>query len=168
VPTAPEIITVIRDIITTTPFLPMFFTLVALWLVFSAGMYALEHGADGAVMKSYGEALWWGLASVETMGTPYEPVTVGGRVLGGIWAILGVMVFWGTIIASVSILLASRRKRSKERAIETIQYNFGELSDLSPEELEGLRYMANRVIDDQTEESKDTDRKTKRTRRLKG
>jgi voltage-gated potassium channel len=168
VPTAPEVFRVIRDIFTTTPFLPMFLTLAVLWLVFSAGMYALEHNADGAAMTSYGEALWWGLASVETMGTPYEPVTVGGRALGGTWAILGVMLFWGTIIASVTILLASRRKRSTERTIDTIQYNFGELSDLSPNELDGLRYVANRVIDDQIEESKTTDKKTNRTIRLKG
>jgi voltage-gated potassium channel len=146
----------------------MFFTLIALWLVFSAGMYALEHGAKEAAMTSYGEALWWGLASVETMGTPYEPITAGGRVLGGIWAILGVMVFWGTIIASVTILLTSRRKRSTERTVETIQYNFGELSDLSLNELDGLRYVANRLIDAQIEESKATAKKTKRTRGLKG
>ena len=161
VPTAPELFRVIRDILTTTPFLPMFLTLVALWLVFSAGMYALEHNADGAAMTSYGEALWWGLASVETMGTPYEPITAGGRVLGGIWAVLGVMVFWGTIIASVTILIASRRKRSAERNIETIQYNFGELCDLNLNELDGLRYVANRTIDAQIEQLKAAHHKTK-------
>ena len=160
VPSAPQILSVLRDILMTTPFLPMFLTLIALWLVFSAGMYALEHSADGAAMTSYGESLWWGLAAVETMGTPYEPITAGGRVLGGIWAILGVMVFWGTIIASVTVLLTSRRKRSSERTIETIQHNFGELSDLSLNELDGLRYVANRVIDDRIEESKATDQKT--------
>jgi voltage-gated potassium channel len=167
VPTGPEIFNVLRDIFTTTPFLPMFITLAALWLIFSAGMYALEHGTEGAAMTSYGEALWWGLASVETMGTPYEPISAGGRVLGGIWAVLGVMVFWGTIIASVTILLSSRRRRSKERNIETLQYNFGELSDLSPQELEGLRCLANRLIDETIDKSKASDRKTKRTRRTK-
>lgn len=166
-PTAPEVLRVLRDIISATPFLPMFLTLTALWLVFSAGMYALEHGAEGAAMTSYGEALWWGLASVETMGTPYEPITAGGRVLGGIWAVLGVMVFWGTIIASVSILLTSRRKRSTERTIETIQYNFGELRDLSLNELDGLRSVANHTIDAQIENSKATERKIERTRTLK-
>ncbi len=161
VPSGPEVFNVLRDIITRTPFVPMFVTLIALWLVFSAGMYALEHGASGARMTSYGEALWWGLASVETMGTPYEPITAGGRVLGGIWAILGVMVFWGTIIASVTILLASRRKRSPERTIETIQFNFGELGDLALNELEGLRYTANKVIDAQVEELAGAARKSR-------
>jgi voltage-gated potassium channel len=132
----------------------MFFTLIVLWLVFSAGMYAFEHNADGAAMTSYGEALWWGLASVETMGTPYEPITAGGHVLGGVWAVLGVMVFWGTIIASVTILITSRRKRSTERNIETIQYNFGELCDLSLNELDGLRHVANRTINAQIEQLK--------------
>ena len=168
VPSMPEVLRVFRDILTTTPFLPMFFTLVVLWLIFSAGMYALEHGTPGAAMTSYGEALWWGLASVETMGTPYEPVTTGGRVLGGIWAILGVMLFWGTIIASVTVLLASRRKRSTERTIETIQYNFGELSDLSLNELDGLRYVANKTIDQRIEEMASTAHETRRPRKVKG
>jgi len=164
----PEVFRVFREILTTTPFLPMFFTLVVLWLIFSAGMYALEHGTPGAAMTSYGEALWWGLASVETMGTPYEPITTGGRVLGGIWAILGVMLFWGTIIASVTVLLASRRKRSTERTIETIQYNFGELSDLSLNELDGLRYVANKTIDQRIEELASTAHETRRPRKVKG
>ena len=70
VPSAPQILSVLRDILMTTPFLPMFLTLIALWLVFSAGMYALEHSADGAAMTSYGESLWWGLATAQGQSKP--------------------------------------------------------------------------------------------------
>ena len=126
----------------------MFLTLVVLWLIFAFGMYLLERNASGAEMNSYGEALWWALASVETMGTPYEPATTGGHILGGIWAVLGVLVFWGTIIASVTVYFTGRRKSHADRMIETIHYDLDELETLTLDELEALKYTTNRTIDD--------------------
>ena len=145
---------VVHDIMLHTPFIPMFLVLVLLWLLFGAGMYALEHNTSGAAMKSYGEALWWALASVETMGTPYEPITSGGRILGGIWAVLGVMVFWGTIIASVTAYFANRKKQPSTRMIETIQFNLGEIESLSASELNALKQATVSTIDAQIEKNK--------------
>jgi len=132
----------------------MFLTLVALWLLFALGMYLIERNATGAEMTSYGEALWWALAAVETMGTPYEPATNGGHILGGIWAVLGVMVFWGTIIASVTVYFTNRRNSHSSRMIETIHYDLDELEKLTLDELDMLKYTTGRIIDDRIEKVK--------------
>ena len=161
VPHIPAILRVAHDIITKTPFLPMFLTLVILWLVFALGMYLLERNAAGAEMTTYNEALWWALATVETMGTPYKPVTSGGHVLGAIWAILGTMVFWGTIIASVTVYFTNRRKTSLSRIIDTIHYDLDELESLKLEELEALKINTNRVIDVRIEKVKSVRASTK-------
>ncbi len=154
VPDVPVIFRVLRDIFTRTPFAPMFLTLVALWLLFALGMYLIERNATGAEMTSYGEALWWALAAVETMGTPYEPATNGGHILGGIWAVLGVMVFWGTIIASVTVYFTNRRNSHSSRMIETIHYDLDELEKLTLDELDMLKYTTGRIIDDRIEKVK--------------
>jgi len=156
VPDIPVIFRILREILTRTPFAPMFLTLVVLWLLFSFGMYLIERNASGAEMTSYGEALWWALAAVETMGTPYEPATDGGHILGGIWAVLGVMVFWGTIIASVTVYFTNRRKPHSARIIETIHYDLDELEKLTLDELSTLKYTTNRIIDDRIDNVKRT------------
>lgn len=165
VPDIPVIFRVLRDIVNRTPFVPMFLTLVVLWLLFALGMYIIERNASGAAMTSYGEALWWALASVETMGTPYEPVTAGGHILGGIWAVLGTMVFWGTIIASVTVYFTSRHKSRSDRMIETIHYDLDELEILTLDELEALKYITNRTIDDRIEKVKITQKPTYKNRK---
>ena len=100
-------------------------------------------------MNSYGESLWWALASVETMGTPYQPATTGGHIIGGIWAVLGVMVFWGTIIASVTVYFTNRRNSHSSRIIETIHYDLDELEKLTFDELEAVKINTARIIDNQ-------------------
>ena len=162
VPNIPLVLRVFRDIITRTPFVPMFMTLTVLWLIFALGMYLVERNASGADMTSYGEALWWALASVETMGTPYEPSTTAGYILGGIWAVLGVMVFWGTIIASVTVYFTNRRGSHSSRIVEIIHYDLDELEKLTLDELEGLRVNTNRLIDDRIAKVKSTRTSVKR------
>ncbi len=156
VPDIPPILRILRDIFTRTPFAPMFLTLVILWLLFGFGMYIIERNATGADMTSYGEALWWALASVETMGTPYEPATVGGHILGGIWAVLGVMVFWGAILATVTVYFTNRRRSQSARIIETIHYDLDELEKLTLDELDMLKYSTGRIIDERIEKVKST------------
>jgi len=93
-PRVPEAIRFIKVMITQTPLIPMLSITAVLWILFSLGLYFAEYGTNEHV-SSFGQALWWGLASVETMGTPYKPVTLAGQVVGGIWAILGVVLFLG-------------------------------------------------------------------------
>ena len=137
-PRVPEAIRFYKVMITHTPLIPMLSITAVLWILFSLGVYLAEHGVNEHV-SSFGQALWWSLAAVETMGTPYKPVTLAGQIVGGIWAILGVVLFWGTIIASVTTYIAKRRRRTERQIIETIEDNLEQLEKLSVDELETLK-----------------------------
>jgi voltage-gated potassium channel len=154
-PNVPGIIRFLRVILTQTPFVPMITLLTILWLLFSTGFYFAEHGANPEHVGSYGQALWWGLASVETMGTPYKPITTAGQIVGGIWAVLGVILFWGTIIASVTVYFARRREGMVKQIISTIQYNLEQLENLSVEELQILKETTDGLIDAQIRQLKE-------------
>jgi len=137
-PRVPEAMRFIKVMITQTPLIPMLSITAVLWILFSLGVYLAEHGVNEHV-SSFGQALWWSLAAVETMGTPYKPVTLAGQIVGGTWAILGVVLFWGTIIASVTTYIAKRRRRTERQIIETIEDNLEQLEKLSVDELETLK-----------------------------
>ena len=153
-PNVPGFVRFMRVIVTQTPFIPMFLLTISLWLLFCAGFYFAEHNANPEHVYSYGQALWWGLAAVETMGTPFKPVTSAGHIIGGVWAILGVMLFWGTIIASITVYFARRREGAVKQIISTVEYNLERLDDLSLEELEVLRETTDRIIDIRIERRK--------------
>jgi len=153
-PNVPGFVRFLRVIIYQTPFVPMITLFTVLWLLFSAGFYFAEHNVNEHV-TSYGQALWWSLASVETMGTPYKPITTAGHIVGGIWAILGTMLFWGTIIASITVYFSRRREGTVKQIISTVEYNLEQLEKLSLEELEILKETTDRLIDAQIQQRKE-------------
>jgi voltage-gated potassium channel len=146
-PNIPAAFKFVKVIVTQTPFLPMFSALIVLWLLVSAGFYFAEHSANPEHVSSYGQALWWTMAAIETMGTPYKPVTTAGEVIGGIWAIFGVMLFWGMIVASVTVYFTRRREGTVKQIISTVTYNLEQLENLSSQELEVLKETTDRIID---------------------
>jgi voltage-gated potassium channel len=115
-------------------------------MLFAIGFYFAEHNTNEQV-HSFGQAVWWCLAAIETMGTPYKPITLAGQVVGGIWAILGVISFWGTIIASITAYFMRPRQRPTQQIISTVQYNLEQLEDLSLEELDLLKETTDGIID---------------------
>ena len=145
-PNIPGIIRFLKVIVTQTPFLPMISLVIILWLLFSTGFYFAEHGDSGSGIDHYGDALWWGLVAMTTMRTASIPVTGTGYIVGGIWAVLGVIVFWGTIIASVTSYFLHPRQRPTQQIISTIQYNLEQLEDLSLDELELLKETTDGLI----------------------
>ena len=154
-PNVPVLFTLLRDMLTRTPLVPMFSILVVLWLIFSAGLYFAERGVNEA-LDSYGEALWWGLAAMQTMGSGAgQPMTTAGGVVFGIWAILGTLLFFGAIIASVTAYFIYARQRPSRQIVATIQYNLGRLEELSADELETLKETAANIINAQIERAKD-------------
>ena len=109
-----------------------------LLLLFSAGIYVAEVNAPTSNVHSYGEALWDGVILMTTAGAMSEPVTVAGHILGGIWTVLGCLLFYGTIIASasayfllpVSSYFLLPRRGKKAQTIGLIQYKFGNIPTL--------------------------------------
>ena len=155
--TRQEMFGVIREIIFETPFVFMAPILVILLLLFSAGIYFAEVNAPASNVHSYGEALWDGVILMTTAGAMNEPVTVAGHIIGGIWTVLGCLLFYGTIIASasayfllpVSSYFLLPRRGKKAQTIGLIQYKFGNIANLTENQLESLRNDTNAIVDAQ-------------------
>ena len=128
-----------KDAITQTPLIKLIFLLVALWLVFAAGLYFAEHEIEGTSITSYGRALYWGIAAFSTAGIADEPVSSTARFIGGLWIVVGSMLFFGTIVATVTAYFMRPLQRPARQIIDTIEYNLERLEDLSVEELDLLK-----------------------------
>ena len=65
-----------------------------LLLLSSSLMYYIEHSAQPKVFKSIPATLWWGVATITTVGYgDAVPITALGKVFGGIVALAGVGLF---------------------------------------------------------------------------
>ncbi len=65
-----------------------------LLLLASVSMYALEHRAQPDAFSSVAATMWWGVATLTTVGYgDIYPITTAGKILGGFIAILGVGLF---------------------------------------------------------------------------
>jgi voltage-gated potassium channel len=75
----------------------------ALFLNGATIVYFYEHQAHGANIHTYGEALWWAVVTVSTVGYgDYFPVTTGGRITAGLLMVLGF-----TVLAVVTAQIAA-------------------------------------------------------------
>ncbi len=129
----------LKDILTHTPIIRMVVLLLVLWMVFSAGLYMTELGIPGTTITSYGEALYWGIAAFSTAGIADTPQSGASQIIGGIWIVLGSILFFGTIVATVTTYFMRPLQRPAKRIIDTIEYNLEQLEDLSLEELDLLK-----------------------------
>lgn len=137
----------LRDVLTHTPIVNLALLLLVLWLLFAAGLYASEIGADGSSITSYGRALYWGIAAFSTAGIADTPINGVSQVIGGAWIILGSMLFFGTIVATVTAYFMRPLQRPSKKIIETIEYNLEQLDDLTIEELEMLKATTDTLIE---------------------
>ena len=116
-----------KDISIHTPFTEMLVLLVVLWLIFSAGMFFSELSAESSPIHSYGDALYWGIAAFSTAGIADAPISSTAKFVGGLWIVIGSMLFFGTIVATVTTYFMRPMQRPHKRIIDTIEYNFDEL-----------------------------------------
>jgi voltage-gated potassium channel len=135
------------DINRHTPFVGMLLLLVVLWLVFSAGMYFAERGVESAAIDSYGKALYWGIAAFSTAGIADTPASGIGRLVGGVWIVVGSVLFFGTIVATATAYFMRPLQRPHKKIIETIEYNLEQLDDLDVDELDLLRETVDTLIE---------------------
>ncbi len=136
----------IKDISVHTPFTKMILLLVVLWLSFSTGIYFAEKGIEGAAITSYGDALYWGIAAFSTAGIADAPQSGIAKVVGGTWIVVGSVIFFGTIVATVTTYFMRPMQRPSKRIIDTIEYNLEQLNDLTIDELDLLRETVDTLI----------------------
>jgi len=137
----------IRDVVTHTPIVRMTFLLVILWLLFSAGIYFGERGVEGTTITSYGRALYWGVAAFSTAGIADMPVSGASEIIGAIWIVIGSIVFFGAIVATITAYFMRPLQRPSKQIIDTIEYNLEQLDDLSVDELEVLKETTDSLIE---------------------
>jgi len=120
---------------------------VVLWMLFAAGMYYSEQGAVGTSITSYGRALDWGIAAFSTAGIADTPVNGLSQLIGAIWIVLGSMLFFGAIVATITAYFMRPLQRPSKQIIDTIEYNLEQMDDLSIEELELLKKTTDSLIE---------------------
>jgi voltage-gated potassium channel len=70
------------------------FSVLILLTLTSGAMYYFENPVQPEAFSSIPAAMWWGTAALTTVGYgDVYPVTVGGRILGAVTAILGIGFF---------------------------------------------------------------------------
>ena len=153
-PDIPAVFKFLRQIVTETPLIPMIIALIGLWLIFSWGVYLVERDANEQI-NTYGYALWWTFTAMQTQGANSPgPITAPGMIIGSIWSILSTVAFFGVIIATLYAYFMLPRRRPFREIISAIQYNLGELDNLSVGELEMLRDTTVRIVNAQIGELK--------------
>lgn len=95
----------------------LFFTLFILLMV-STVMYYVENRAQPEQFSSIPETMWWGIATLTTVGYgDVYPVTGLGKLLGGVIAIIGVGLFAlpaGILASGFSDALSSKNKKTEQ------------------------------------------------------
>jgi voltage-gated potassium channel len=131
---------------TETPLVHFVILLVIMWLLFAAALYLAEQRAIEPVISSYGEALYWGIAAFSTAGIADMPSAPLSQLVGGAWIVVGSVIFFGIIVATVTGYFMRSLQRPVHRLVETIEYNLEHLQDLSVEELDLLKDTVDALI----------------------
>ena len=137
----------LRDVVAETPFVKMLILLVCLWIGFSVALYSAERAEDGASIQQLFDALYWGVAAFSTAGIADTPTTTAGKIIGGVWIIVGSVIFFGTIVATVTTYFMRPLQRPVRRIVDTIEFNLEQLDELSLEELEVLKETTTTLIE---------------------
>ena len=137
----------IGQIVNRTLFLQMVALLASLWLVFAAAMFLVERGIEGSAIRSYGDALYWGIAALSTAGIADSPATGASKLIGGAWIIIGSVLFFGIIVSTVTAYFMRPVQRPSDQIIESIEQSLEELDQLSIEELDLLKETVDTLIE---------------------
>ena len=121
--------------------------MVMLWMAFAGLLYWCEAGVTNSPISSFGRALYWGVAAFSTAGIADMPVSGAAMAVGGIWIVIGSMVFFGSLVATVTAYFMRPMQRPVHQIIDTVEYNLERLDDLTVEELELLRETIDTLIE---------------------
>lgn len=100
-------------------------------VLFVAALAALdaERGRPGASIVTFGDAVWWAIATVTTVGYgDLYPVTATGRVVAGGLMIAGIALL-GVVTASLASWLIERVSEAEEKSQLATRHDLAALSD---------------------------------------
>jgi voltage-gated potassium channel len=110
-------------------------------------MYFVERDSAGSSIQSLGDALYWGIAALSTAGIADTPVSGVSKLIGGVWIIIGSVLFFGIIVSTVTAYFMRPLQRPPDQIIESIEYSLEELDRLSLEELDLLKETVDTLIE---------------------
>ncbi|MEY9874988.1 voltage-gated potassium channel [Streptacidiphilus sp. MAP12-33] len=91
-------------------------TFVVVLIVGSYAEWLAERNAAGADIRTFGEAIWWALVTIATVGYgDYVPVTTWGRLIASVLMITGIATL-SMVTASVASWLVQLSRREDDQA----------------------------------------------------
>ncbi len=148
-PDIPGLFRFLKQASTETPLIPLLLALLVLWLLSSWGIYFAERELNGQI-NSYGYALWWALAAMQTQGANSPgPITALGVTIGSIWSLVSTIAFFGVITTTLYAYFILPKRRPSREIVGALQYNLEQFENLSIDELEVLRDTTVRLVDAQ-------------------
>ncbi len=107
----------IRHFTRETYIVSLFLILVFYVLAASLCLHWLESPVHGS-LATVGDSIWWVISAVTTSGTNIHPMTLGGKIIGGVSMVLGFAMF-GVFTALLASYFMShdKNKNNNEKAI---------------------------------------------------
>ena len=135
------------DLATATPVLWFIGALAVLVVVGPLPVWLLEQTTDNPDMNSYWVGLWWAVSAFSTAGHSSVVVeTVGGRIVGSIYTVLSVGLFFGSVLAAFSSYFILTWRKPKRQVVDTINYYLQRIDDLSADEIDDLQDMTRGLL----------------------
>ena len=87
-----------------------------------------------------------GVAAFSTAGIADKPLSGAAQLLGGLWIVIGSVLFFGAIVATVTSYFMRPLQRPHKQIIDTIETNLERLNELSLDELDLLKLTVDTLI----------------------
>ena len=127
------------EILTQTPVLWLMGALAVLVVLGPIPVWLFERQAENADMQSYWEGLWWAVSAFSTIGHSGVTLeTAGGQIVGSIYSVVSVALFFGAGIAAFSSYFILTWRKPKRQVVDTVNYYLQRLDELTVEELREL------------------------------
>ncbi|MHB0912725.1 MAG: ion transporter [Armatimonadota bacterium] len=102
-------------------------TTIVVFFVGSLIIYLLERGVQGANITTFGNAMWWSIGVITTVGNELYPVSAEGRIIASLIMIYGVGIF-GYIAATLASYFVSAEPSQKPVLSEQERAQLADLS----------------------------------------
>ena len=127
------------DVFTQTAILPIIAFLTLLVVLAPIPIFLIERTSADAEMTSYWTGLWWAVSAFSTAGhSDVVLVTGPGRVVGSVFTVLSVGLFFGSVLAAFSSYFMLTWRRPKRLLVDTVTYYLQRIDRLTTEEIRDL------------------------------